>query len=260
MQKKIIVEMHPLVSLRLIKKQILLIFTIILILTAQTGIFAQSLDTLSNSFSYIPSVYGLSGSFGFGYEFGEGSNLAKDSLLETGAETAKITGNELWQIDIFAQWLISTKFGAALDVSVGSLAFAVLGYNTAGDPVEGLSYSYLNMDIAALFSYNRNFWKGIFSVMAGPLLGFPLGDGQVILKSEDVTSKYTVPEDQMLNASLGGMIDTGYALALGPGFIDFGLKITYHYSSVQGFLTTDAIPLNIITPSISVGYYLRGKK
>ncbi len=242
------------------KRQISPALTIILFLAAYTGMFAQSLDSESQSFSYIPSVYGLSGSFGLGYGFGEGSDLAKDALLETGANSSEITANELWQIDIFAQWLISTKFGAALDVSVGSLAFAVLGYNAAGDAVEGLSYSYLNMDIAALFSYNRNFWKGIFSAMAGPLLGFRLGDGQIILKSEDVTSKYTVPGDQMLNASLGGMIGTGYALALGPGFIDFGLKITYHYSSVQGFLTTNAIPVNILTPSISIGYSLRGKK
>ncbi|MCK5153098.1 MAG: hypothetical protein KAQ93_01965 [Spirochaetales bacterium] len=242
------------------KRQISLVLTIVFFFADYTGMFAESLDSESQSFSYIPSAYGLSGSFGLGYGFGEGADLAKDALLETGSDSSKIISNELWQIDIFAQWPISTEFGAILDVSIGPLAFAVLGYNATGEAVEGLSYSYLNMDIAALLSYNLSLWKGIFSAMAGPLLGFRLGEGQVLLKSEDVTSKYTVPGDQMLNASLGGMIGTGYAIPLGPGFIDLGLKITYHYSSVQGFLTEYPTPVNIITPSISIGYSLRGKK
>lgn len=227
---------------------------------SHTGIFAESLDSEPQSFPYTLSAYGMSLSFGLGYGFGEGADLAKEALLETGADSSKITGNELWQIDIFAQWPISTEFDATLNIALGPLAFAVIGYNAAGEAVEGLSYSFLNLDIAALVSFNQGFRGGIIFAMAGPLLGFRLADGQVLLKSEDVTSTYTVPGDQMLNASLGGIISTGYSLQAGPGFIDLGLKIAYHYSSVQGFLTKNSVPVNVITPSISIGYSLRGKK
>ena len=242
------------------KRQIPFLLIVLFFLVNSTGIFAEYSSQKNIFLSFIPSTYGISESLGSGYGFGEGTNLAKDTLLETGANSSKVTGNELWQVDIFAQWSMGTKFGVVLNFSVGPLPFAVLGYNADGEAVEGLSYSYLNMDIAALLSYNISSRGGIISTRAGPLLGFRLGNGQVILKSEDIISKYTVPGDQMLNASLGGIIGTGYALAVGSGFIDFGLKVTYHYSSVQGFLTTEAIPVNIITPSISIGYSLRGKK
>ncbi len=195
-----------------------------------------------------------------GMDYGVGSNLAKGSLLETGAVTAKITGRDLWQADIFAQWPVINKFGAVLSLSLSPLAFSTIGYDSAGKAITGLSYSFLNLDIAPLVSFSLHLKSGIISAMIGPLLGLRIGDGSVFLKSEDVSSTYTVPGSQMLNASLGILLSGSYSLSAGPGYIDLGLKITCHYSSAQGFLTEEATPVYIVTPCFSAGYSLRGKK
>lgn len=234
------------------KKQISPVLIIIVFFVAPTGMFAQS-------FSFIPSVYGISGSYGLGYGFGEGADLAKDGLLETGADSAKIIGSDQWQVDLIALWPIAGRFGAGLMFSSGPLSYAVIGYDTTGAAREGLNYSFFNLDVTALVSYSKAIHKGIISAMIGPLFGFRLGDGTITSKSEGLTTTGTVPGKQMLNASVGCVLNTVYSLSAGPGYIDMGLKISYHYSSAQGFLAVDSTPVNIITPSFSVGYSIRGK-
>ncbi len=242
------------------KRQILFLPAILFFFINLAGVFAEP-SASKTVFSYfIPSVFGISGAFGSGYGFGKGADLAKDALLETGAESGRAAGYEVWQVDVFTQWSVTARFGAALDISGSPLAFAALGYNAEGKAVEGRSYSYFNLDTAVLLSFNLEFRRGVVFAMIGPLLGFRLGDGHVSLKSKGIASTYVVPRDQMPNASLGGMLSTGYSLLMGPGYIDLGLRITYHYSSVQGFLTQDSIPVHIITPSVFAGYSFRGKK
>ncbi|NOY07822.1 MAG: hypothetical protein GXP33_03155 [Spirochaetes bacterium] len=241
------------------KRQIFFLPTILFFFISLIGVFAESSASKTVFSSFVPSVFGISGAFGCGYGFGKGADLAKDALLETGAESARAAGYEVWQIDVFTQWSLTARFGAALDISGGPLAFAALGYNAEGKPAEGRSYSYFNIDSAALVSFNLEFHSGVFFAMIGPLLGFRTGDGHVFLKSNGVTSAYIVPGDQMLNASLGGMLSSGYSLSMGPGYIDLGLKITYHYSSAQGFLTHDSIPVHIIALSVFAGYSFRSK-
>ncbi len=242
------------------KRQTSFLLTILFFFISLAPAPAESSASKTVLFSFVPSVFGISGAFGYGYGLGKGADLAKDALMETGAESGRVSGYEVWQADVFTQWSVTARFGAVLDISGGPLAFASLGYDAEGKAAEGRSYSYFNLDTAVLLSFNLEFRRGVVFAMIGPLLGFRLGDGHVSLESKGVTATYIVPRDQMLNASLGGMLSTGYSLLMGPGYIDLGLKITYHYSSAQGFLTKDSIPVHIIAPSVFAGYSFRGKK
>ncbi len=224
------------------------------------GIFADDFSPRLNSFSLLPSAYGISGSFGLSYGAGEGSIIAINSLLETGSHSSRISGTEVWGIDLFSQWLINKKFGAELNLSVSPLSFSVLGYDDSGKAEKGIRYSFLNMDTAILVFYRRNIGTGFLSVTAGPLLGVRLGDGIVLLNSENVTAQYTVTGKQLPSASLGAFLSGRYSYSVGPGFIDLGLKISYHYTSVKGLLTEESVNVNIIAPMLSVGYSLRGRK
>lgn len=236
-----------------------IIFMLSFLLAGITGASALSSNIPLGFFSYFPSSYGISGSYGVGYGFGQGANLAKDGLLETGADSAKVIGSDQWKVDLFALWPIAGRFGVGFMFSSGPLSYAVIGYDAMGKAREGLNYSFFNLDVSALVSYRRAIQKGIISAMIGPLLGFRLGDGTITSKSEGLTNTSTVPGKQMLNASVGCVLNTVYSLSVGSGYIDMGMKISYHYSSAQGFLAVDSTPVNIITPSFSVGYSMGGK-
>ena len=211
----------------------------------------------AESFSILPSRYSVTGSFSLGYGMGEGAETAKGAFLETGADTALITGAELWQAEAFAGWPLGRRFCLDLGVVLGPSGFAVVGRDPAGNPVEGRRYSSMNLDAAVLASFEWPVQSGLAYFGLAPFFGFVLAGGQVVLKTDGVTSRYSVPADEMTEASLGGMLRGGYSLPAGLGYLTAGLKITYRYTTVKGFLTDDTVPLHLVTPSVSLGYSLK---
>ena len=242
------------------KGKISLFLGIGLLFGSLTGIFADPLPPPVTPFSLLPSAYGASGFFGLSYGVGEGADIAINSLLETGSHSSRISGTEEWGMDLFSQWLITKQLGTELNLTMGPLSFSILGYDNSGSAEKGIRYSFLNMDAAILLFYRRNIGKGFLSVTAGPLLGVRLGNGLVLLKSEDVISQYSVIGKQIPTTSLGVSLSGRYSYPAGPGFIDMGLKIAYHYTSVKGLLTKESVNVNIVAPLLSVGYSLRGRK
>jgi hypothetical protein len=121
-----------------------------------------------------------------------------------------------------------------------------------------MKFSYLNLDAGVLFSYHLKLRKGALLTMAGPLLGVKLSEGEVLLKSEGVTSTYSIPQERLVSASLGGVIRSGYAFSAGPGVALAGAMLTYHYTSVKGFLTEEHMPVGIVAAGLSVGYFFEG--
>jgi len=236
------------------------LFSGVLLIAGLTVLFATPSGEDKAARSFLPSIAGVSASFGLGCGMGEGISPAKEALLETGSDSAKIAGAESWAAEVFALWPVSGDFGVGLDLSLSPLAFALLGFDAARNPAEGVRYSYLSLNIAPLASYSRDFHTGLLSVMAGPLLGIQLTDGQVTGKTEDAEYRYSVPLGSMLRASLGGMLKAQYSVRLGPGFLDLGILLTYHYSSVRGYLTDDLVPVHILTPFITAGYSFREEK
>ena len=213
---------------------------------------------------YADITVGASALFGLGFGTGEGADLARAALTETGSVKSLAAGHETWQADLFARLPLNSEFDAIFDIAVGPVAFAVSGFNDAGKAVESRSYSYYNMDIAALASYQ---WKTnekiILDVAAGLFAGVRVSDGLVLLRSEGLESRYTVPAETMSDdkpgISFGGIIQPCCHVPLGPGFVDAGIKLFYRFSSVQGFLSDDFILAQIITPYIFAGYSIRIK-
>ncbi len=208
-------------------------------------------------FSLIPSTIDFSGSFGCGFGLGEGVSSAKEALLETGSIYSKVIAAEHGHIDICGTWPIAEGWGIALDLAVSPTAFAVAGYDGEGVVSEGRMYSCLSFNIAVLIFFSLNLDNGRMFFRAGPVIGINPLDGQVFLRSEGVISEYTVPAEQVFDASLGGMVSTGFSFPAGPGYITAGLKVTYHYASFQNFFYIESGPVHIVTPAVSLGYTFR---